>query len=731
MKLRIVLPLLSGGLLIAGLNAQTTNYFGVSGNLNSSVWSTSPTGPYTSALNTTGGAIIEFDNVATFNGATITVAGINANANATIGSNTGTISNQGNIVIPINVGSGATLDFGSQTFTGSNTAGYIKNGAGTLALAGGTYGGGFTLNAGMVVIKGTNAMGSSANVTNTLTLNGGTLAGNSNRDLTGKYSGGITIGGDVQYGDMTTNATATLTFSNNMALGSSTRTFTLGSKGTMTFGGVISGGSGAGLTFKAVSGAEDTVSSNGVFAITGTANTFTGAVNIDGPEVTFAADGSLGNVSNTINIDGGRLTGTASFTITAGRGIQVGDTAGTSISAKGGSTVLVYNGVIANVAGKTGSWAKQGAGTLQLGGVSTYTGDTAINNGVLQLTTGNNRLPTGTTLSLGQSGSNNQGKFDLNGFSQQVAGINSVTGNATSGTNTITSATAATLTLGGSGTYSYGDSTTQNSGIITGAVALVKNGSGTQTLGGANTYTGGTTVSAGTLVAASATAFGNTTSTVSLNGGTLNLGSLAVANPISYTSGTLSNSTAYTGTISVQNGSTLNTTGLTIGASSSSLALLSGGKVSGTGTVGGGLTINSGSFVAPGNSIGTLNVAGGVTWNGGGLLDFELGSDGSSDKLAITGALTKGTGTGFAFDFQNTGTAGKIYTVATAGSISGFGASDFSYTDLASGLAGIFSLSGNNLLFTVSAVPEPATWAALAGAAGLAGAIWQRRRRKA
>lgn len=82
--------------------------------------------------------------------------------------------------------------------------------------------------------------------------------------------------------------------------------------------------------------------------------------------------------------------------------------------------------------------------------------------------------------------------------------------NATSATRTInigsglvsttgTNATAATLTLDGTGNYSYGDGTNANSG----AIALIKNGDGTQILGGqnfktsyfadstANTFTGG------------------------------------------------------------------------------------------------------------------------------------------------------------------------------------------------------------------------------------------------
>ena len=112
------------GLGAASAHAQTNNYFGISGTLSGTVWSVNPAGPYTSALVTTGGTIINFNNVATFTGASITVAGIVATANAT-GTPGGTIGNLANGVIPIRVASGVTLDFGSQVFTSSATAGYM------------------------------------------------------------------------------------------------------------------------------------------------------------------------------------------------------------------------------------------------------------------------------------------------------------------------------------------------------------------------------------------------------------------------------------------------------------------------------------------------------------------------------------------------------------------------------------------------------------------------------
>jgi autotransporter-associated beta strand protein len=455
--------------------------------------------------------------------------------------------------------------------------GFIKDGSGVLALAGGTYAGGFTVNAGTVILRGTNAMGDGG----LLTLNGGTVAGSATRNLTDKYDSGIVIGGNVQFGELATvvssaSSTANLTFNNNVGLGSANRTLTQGNNGTNSFSGIISNTSG-GLTFAA------NVSTDGRFEITNASNTFTGPINVTGGEVRFTADGSIGNAANDIVIDGGRFAKASdalTVTLGGGRDISVGDAVGTAISSPG-TGVLIYNNAIANKTGETGSWAKQGGGTLELGGVSTYTGDTSINNGFVKLTTGNDRLPTGTVVSIGQSASINLGTLDLNGRNQQIAGLNSTAGtNATASNNSVTSATAATLTIGGTGSYSFGDGTAANSGVIVGAISLVKEGSGTQTLGDTNTYTGTTTVNSGTLI---------------INGN----------------------------------------------ISTSLTTIKSGGTLGGSGYVGG-LSVEGGGTLAPGNSPGILNVG---STSLATLSTFAVEINGNTvstqyDQLNVTGTMS-------------------------------------------------------------------------------------------
>ena len=490
-------------------SAQAQSYTGTSstGFWNTSRWNNSAdASPYTSAWTA--------NNAASFAAGTYTFTGANSSGTVNIGNVTlasgATVTfsgasgswGTGGVIRTLDIGVGSVLNLGSQAFSTASGTGFIKSGAGVLALAGAAYPAGFTLNAGTVIMNGVDAMG--ASTTSPLTLNGGTVASGATRAMTiAKYGGGIVIGGNVQFGELVTNvalasSTANLSFANNVSLGGAARTFTLGNDGVQTFSGTISNTSG-GITFSANAGAK------GRFDITGMGNTFTGPININAGEVRFSSNGSLGNAGNTVTVDGGRLgiLGNANATVDlSSRSILLGSTAGTSISATGGVTnILRYDGILQDKVGSNGILVKQGTGTLSLGGASTYTGNTAIQAGVLQLTGSNDRLPTGTVVSLGDS-SSNLGTFDLNGRNQQIAGLLSTTGlNATATKNTVTSATTATLDINVAEgtTRSYGAGTTQNSGVITGAIALKKSGLGTQVLGDANTYSGTTTVDAGTL----------------------------------------------------------------------------------------------------------------------------------------------------------------------------------------------------------------------------------------
>ena len=259
------------------------------------------------------------------------------------------------------------------------------------------------------------------------------------------------------------------------------------------------------------------------------------------------------------------------------------------------------------------------------------------------------------------------------------------------------------------------------SGVISGAGSLEKDNSSTLTLSGANTYSGNTSVSAGTLALSHA----------SLNN-------------------IISNSSI----IDVAGGATLDVSGLTNG-----FELASGQTLSGAGTVTGGMTIGSGSVLSPGNSPGTQNHTGDLTWADGGTYLWEIndsagsqGADPGWDWLDITGALdlTSLTAGGFTIDIDSL-TLGNVagnaagftglafdgypdvdasFTIATAGSISGFDASLFSLDDSGFVNGGYWEIreDANSLVLDFYAVPEPSS-AALLGLGGLA--LMLRRKRSA
>ncbi|MBJ7285773.1 MAG: autotransporter-associated beta strand repeat-containing protein [Akkermansiaceae bacterium] len=662
-------------LLAGGASAQAqTSYTGTAstGIWNSTRWNnTSDASPYTSAwiannaasfaagaytftTAATSGVTVNVGNITLASGATVTFSG----ALGTFGT--------GGAVRTLDIGTGSLLDFGTQATSTAAGTGFIKNGAGVLATAGAAYSGGFTLNAGTVIMRGVDAMGGSAS--NVLTLNGGTVASNASRSMTtAKYGGGIVIGGNVQFGELATvntlaNSTANLSFANSVSLGSAARTFTGGNSGTQTFSGVISNTGSGGITFAA------NANTDGRFEITNAANTFTGPINITAGEVRFTSDGSIGNAGNDIILDGGRFgkaSDSTTVTLGAGRDIFVGDAAGTAISSPGSTGTLIYNGVIANKSGKTGTWAKQGQGTLELGGSSSYTGATTINNGILKLTTGNNRLPTGTVVSLGQASSANVGTLNLNGLNQQIAGLASTTGiNSSANKNTVTSTAAATLDINVAegATSSYGAGTAANSGAITGAISLKKSGLGTQTLGDTNTYSGATTVDAGKLVI----------------------------------NGSISTSTT-----------TVNSTG----------------TLAGSGTVGA-VTVKDGGFIAPGNSPGILNT-GNITLEAGSSLGIEI--DGATvgtqyDRLNVTGSVSlagllsmtmsgsyaPANGTLF-FILANDGTdaiTGTFSNASVNGGTYTFGSQQFQISYAGDTATSSFT-GGNDVV--LQAVPEPAS----------------------
>ena len=184
----------------------------------------------------------------------------------------------------------------------------------------------------------------------------------------------------------------------------------------------------------------------------------------------------------------------------------------------------------AALAGSVGM-TKTGTGTLTLTGVSTFDGDTAIQNGTLAVAGGSDRLPTGTAVTLGSDAAS--GMLQLGdgttSCNQTLSGL-FTSGSGTSNRVVGGGSNVGTLMLGSMTGYEEYDGILGGPGTNQNNLALAMETSAIVVLTGDNSYAGGTFVDNGLLEAwQSNTALG--TGTIHLGGG--GLGGLAtLANPI-------------------------------------------------------------------------------------------------------------------------------------------------------------------------------------------------------
>jgi autotransporter-associated beta strand protein len=258
------------------------------------------------------------------------------------------------------------------------------------------------------------------------------------------------------------------------------------------------------------------------------------------PLLIGAGDGNRAiRLGDTVN------TGTLTFT-----GTVITNGVGRGVEVMAGSSAIFQNGV----SGGTNSITKGGAGTLVLGGSSTFTGNLAINSGVLEMAVNgrlynagyNNtavitvsggstwRIPNYSYSGMGQLADYRQRRVLDNGTIEVTADTHSsgqdFTVNAAGGTFRYTP-TGQTLTLEGNsntniqfnGPLSFDTvgniSVTGASASLEGTGSLIKTGGGTLTLGNAgNSFSGNLTVNTGLLRASVSTGSATNSSLGAKNG---------------------------------------------------------------------------------------------------------------------------------------------------------------------------------------------------------------------
>ena len=448
------------------------------------------------------------------------------------------------------------------------------------------------LNAGTLAINNNTAIGSGI-----LRINGGTIDNTSGSAKTLSNNNAQNWNGDFTFA-----GTGDLNLGTGAVTMNASRILTVLSR-NLTVGGAIAGST-YGLT----------KNGNGTLILLGN-NTYTGMTQVLGGMLQLAKTGSLYNSSNAnwlasnirvasgsvlaFNVGGTNEFSTSNVTTlldnlggangSSAGGFEAGSTIAFDTTNASGSSFTIADNITDTSGSGGGSLAltKLGTNVLILTGDNSFTGDTKINTGTLQLGNG------GTTGSLSASGaiSNN-----------------------------------ATLAFNRSNTVTQG--TDFSAAAITGTGNLTQNGTGTLVLNANNTYTGATTVNSGTL---SINSIGNGGNASVIGSSSNAAANLILGNAtLLYTGGNASTNRNFTlasgtnSTIDISNiGTTLTLSGSTTGTTGGLTKNGSGRLVlAGTNTYTGETVLNTGTLA--------LNHIYAIAWSplkiNGGTIDNTSGS---------------------------------------------------------------------------------------------------------
>jgi fibronectin-binding autotransporter adhesin len=386
-----------------------------------------------------------------------------------------------------------------------------KSGTGALVLtATNTYTGNTIINGGSVSVTATGNLGVAAAG---VTLNGGTLSipsgsigtvSATNHPLTVGAAGAtfnFSVVQSLQGGGLTGTGTLTLTGTGGIAVGSNSSSF---SGDIVINNGVVRMYS---QQFNSVP--SITVNNGGTYEVNDDSTATFGAATIGG-RILINGSGLGGNGALRLT-DQTTASAFADPKTTIVNEVALQTSARIQVDDGTATGSLSQLTIIGNVTG-AGDLDKAGNGVLILTSRdNSYGGSTTIENGTLRTDLGNDRLPTGTAVTLGAG--TTSGVLQLNGYSQSITGLTTAgTGTANAVTGGAATSTSLLDVNLASGTQTYGGSlggTDVNNTDTNNNLGFIKDGAGTFTLAGASTYNGATTVNQGTLVLGNAHALGS------------------------------------------------------------------------------------------------------------------------------------------------------------------------------------------------------------------------------
>lgn len=400
--------------------------------------------------------------------------------------------------------------------------------------------------------------------------------------------------------------------------------------------------------------------------------------------------------------------------------ISLGDKEGTSgtLSITGGAVTATMRFIVGDIS--TGVVNLSGTGSIasEQFYLGAYTG-----NGTLSMSGGTMTLT--DRLFIGIYGA---GTFNLSGGALTTAGGTIAhSHSASTGTVNLSGGTWSStgdfyIARRGTGTLNLSDTGTLTVDDGAGTITL---GNDTGSSGTLNITSGNATLNAATITAGAGTGKVVLDSDSSITLSSALAGSLALE--INQGVNTLLGDNTHTGATTVNAGTLLNHGSF----GSSAVTVANGAILGGNGEFGGLVTLNSGAILAPGASPGTITFEAGLTLDADAVINFELGT--VSDLIAVSGGDLTGPGSGLVtLNFlEADGFAAGDYTLFdyTGATLDDFDLSDFTIGTAINGYDFTFLTVGDTLVARASltAVPEPSAYAAIAGALGLGLAVWRRR----
>lgn len=642
-----------------------------------------------------------------------------------------------------------------------------------------------------VSLTGTGAPGATFSGLNNIEIGGKLSGGAGSRTITNSISGGALTLTDVDIGSDATARTLTIAGAGNTTIsgviangiGSSaanilaiTSTGVTTLNGDNTYTGSTTLSSGTGTIQVGHNNAFGTGALNfntAVLAASGGARTLANAVNfvnannyaIGGSQDLTLSGAMTWFGSQTLTVDN---TGTTTFA--GALSLRDTGTATRSFTLAGAGNTK-FTGVISNGTSYNATTTFNGSGVAELNASNTYTGTTSIGSGKtvrLGNANGLGRWNVGATTATGGGTTvSSGGALDLNGQTGIVENI-TLNGTGVGGNGALINSnigTEAVLDVGLTGIAT----TTGGTGYTSAPTVTISGGGGTGATADA-VISGGVIVGYTLTNAGSGYGSTSTAMSVSLSGGGFTTAGTATA---SVSSVALGSATTIGGAgnilinsrITGTNTLTKDGTGrLTLAGANSytGATTLSNGSLFVNGSITSAVTANAGIFGGTGSSTQTVAINTGATFTGGGY-----GSVGTFTTTNVTGT-TLASGSTFYVDFNSTlGTFDKLVTSGLSLTnanlvLNNIGASDGltlnqtfvivdktgagsvggTFLNLAEGgtvNSGIYTFSisyvggtGNDIALTVlsiSSVPEPATYAAIAGAVLLGFTVVRRRRR--